>query len=111
MGKVKDRKITVSLAADLADAVDKHVRENPTETNRSKVVEEALRVWQTLSHQGDVQEIFEEAMALYKREHERELYRSFYSSLSEDAKNEAAGWRQIGEETGARQTKKGRASK
>jgi hypothetical protein len=55
MGKRKDRKITVSLAADLADRVDEHEQD-----------------W------------------------ERELYSSYYANLSEEAKFEAAGWRQIG---------------
>ena len=42
-------------------------------------------------------------MTLYKKEQERELYRSYYADRSEGAKLEAAGWRQIGEESASRQ--------
>ncbi len=102
MGKVKDRKITISLAADLTEAVDKHVQEHPRQTNRSKIIEEALRAWETLHQHGDVAQVLEEAMTLYKKEQERELYRSYYAELSDQARHEAAGWRQIGEETASR---------
>jgi Arc/MetJ-type ribon-helix-helix transcriptional regulator len=105
MSKVRDRKITVSLAADLADAVDKHVEEHPQETNRSKVIEEALRLWELLHQFGEVQTVLEEAMALYKKERERELYRSYYADLTEEARAEAQGWRQIGEETASRRAR------
>jgi hypothetical protein len=102
MGKVKDRKITVSLAADLADSVDKYVEEHPRQTNRSKIFEEALRVWETLHQHGEVQKVLEEALSLYRKEQERELYRSYYAERSDEAKQEASGWRQIGEESASR---------
>jgi hypothetical protein len=105
VSKVKDRKITVSLAADLAETVDKHVEKHPQETNRSKVVEQALRIWETLHQYGDVQKVLDEAMSLYKKEQERELYRSYYANLSPEARVEAAGWRQIGEETASRRAR------
>jgi hypothetical protein len=96
VGKIKDRKITISLAADVAATVDMHVAEDPGQTNRSKIIEEALRVWETLHQYGDVQKVFEDAINLYKQEQERELYRSYYTDRSEEAKLEAAGWRQVG---------------
>jgi Arc/MetJ-type ribon-helix-helix transcriptional regulator len=102
MSKVKDRKITVSLAADLAETVDKHVEQHPQETNRSKVIEEALRLWEILREHGEVQKVLAEAMSLYKKERERELYRSYYADLSQGAKAEAEGWRQVGEEAASR---------
>jgi metal-responsive CopG/Arc/MetJ family transcriptional regulator len=100
--KTKDRKITVSLASDLAQSVDNYVHAHPDTTNRSKVVESALRWWEVLRQYGDADKVFEDAMQLYKKQQEREAYRSYFANLSDEAKAEAAGWRQIGEETASR---------
>lgn len=100
--KAKDRKITVSLAPDIAQSVDSYVHEHPDTTNRSKVIESALRWWEVLRQYGDAEKVFEDAMQLYKEHQEREVYRSYFANLSEEAKAEAAGWRQIGEETASR---------
>ena len=100
--KIKDRKITVSLAADLAQSVDDYVKKHADVTNRSKVIESALRWWVTLREYENADEVFEEAVRLYEKHRERELYRSYFATVSDEAKAEAAGWRQIGEETAAR---------
>jgi hypothetical protein len=100
--KAKDRKITVSLAADIAQSVDKYVDEHPDATNRSKIVEAALRWWEVLRQYGDAETVFDEAIQLYKKQQERELYRSYYAGLSGEARAEEAGWREVGEETASR---------
>ncbi|MBU6455341.1 MAG: ribbon-helix-helix protein, CopG family [Cyanobacteria bacterium REEB67] len=99
MAKIKDRKITVSLAADLADVIDERVRHAAGNTNRSKIFEEALRAWESLHQHGEVSVVLERALVLYEQEQERELYRAYYADLGDAAKNEAAGWRQIGAES------------
>jgi metal-responsive CopG/Arc/MetJ family transcriptional regulator len=100
--KTRDRKITVSLAADLAQSVDKYVDEHPDATNRSKIVEAALRWWEELRQYGDAGKVFDEALQLYKKKQERELYRSYYADLSDEAKAEESAWREVGEETASR---------
>jgi metal-responsive CopG/Arc/MetJ family transcriptional regulator len=92
----------VSLAEDLAQAVDNYVDEHPGSANRSKVIEAALRWWDTLRQYGDADDVFEEAIELYKKQKERESYRAYYADLTDAAKTEAAGWREIGEETASR---------
>ena len=104
--KTKDRKITVSLATDLAQAVDSYVSEHADTTNRSKVIESALRLWEILRQYGDADAVLEDAIELYKKQREREIYRSYFADLSEEAKAEAAGWREIGEETASRRITK-----
>jgi hypothetical protein len=58
--------------------------------NRSKIVEEALRVWQTLHQAGDVDKVLEEALRLFRKEQELKVYRSYYAALSNEVKFEAA---------------------
>jgi metal-responsive CopG/Arc/MetJ family transcriptional regulator len=103
MSKLKDRKITVSVREELAAAVDNYVQEQGNATNRSKVIDKAIELWNVLHQHGEPDEILEAALNLYRREQERELYRSYYANLSTEAKEEAAGWRQLGEDTAASQ--------
>jgi len=104
--KIKDRKITVSLAADLAESVDTYVEQHSDTINRSKLVEMALGWWNVCRQYGDPGKVFEEAIEIYQKRQERELYRSYFAELSDEAKEEAAGWRQIGEETASRRKNK-----
>jgi metal-responsive CopG/Arc/MetJ family transcriptional regulator len=106
--KNNDRKITVSLAYDLAQSVDSYVCERSGTTNRSQVVESALRMWEVLRQYGDAETVLAEAIDLYKKQQEREAYRSYFADLSEESNAEAAAWRQIGEETASRRLTKKR---
>ena len=87
MVKARDRRFTVSVAADVAERLDYRVRTNAN-ANRSALVEEALRVWETLAEYPDKQKTLNQALELYEKEQEREIYRSYYSELSESAKAE-----------------------
>lgn len=99
--KTRDRRFTVSVAADLADRLDEYVR-STGKHNRSEVVEEALRLWDSLSGLGGEKEtVLQEAIALYQRQQERELYRSYYAELSDAAKNEDAAWSELSKESAA----------
>lgn len=91
MSKTPDRRITVSIAADLADDVDSYV--NKTErTNRSEVVEQALRLWERLSAYDDKEDVLKEALRLYEEQQERELYRAYYAGLTDEERADDSNW-------------------
>lgn len=98
MTKTRDRRFTVSVDADLADKLDEYVSKIP-DASRSGVVEQALRLWATLSEFPDKDKVLEEAIRLYEKQQERELYRSYYSELSEAAKAEDKDWSELSEQS------------
>ena len=101
MVKARDRRFTVSVAADIAERLDYRVRTNAN-ANRSALVEEALRVWETLAEYPDKQKTLNQALELYEKEQEREIYRSYYSELSESAKAEDDAWSELSAESAER---------
>jgi Arc/MetJ-type ribon-helix-helix transcriptional regulator len=102
MSKIPDRRFTVSVAADLADKVDEYVGHTDN-ANRSAVVEEALRLWESLAQYPNKDEVLQEALNLYQKQQERELYRSYYAELSEAAKAEDNAWSELSQESAAKQ--------
>ena len=101
MSTIRDRRFTVSVAADVADKLDQYV--SATENaNRSAVVEQALRLWETLAEYGDKFAVLQEAMALYHKQQERELYRSYYAELSQAARNEDAALTELSRQSGVK---------
>ncbi len=100
MSKIRDHRFTVSVAADVADRLDQYVSSTEN-VNRSEVVEQALRLWETFAEYGDKYTVLQEAMALYKKQQERELYRSYYAELSEAAKREDTDWTELSKKSAA----------
>jgi Arc/MetJ-type ribon-helix-helix transcriptional regulator len=102
MGKTRDRRFTVSVAADVANRLDEYVTQT-VNTNRSEVVEQALRLWDSLAEFRDNSAALQEAIKLYQKQQERELYRSYYANLSDGAKKEDASWSELSKETAAKE--------
>lgn len=102
MNKIPDRRFTVSVAADLADKIDEYVS-NTDNANRSEVVEQALRLWESLAKYPDKDQVLQEAMSLYEKQQERELYRAYYAELSKRAQAEDAAWSELSKESAARE--------
>jgi Arc/MetJ-type ribon-helix-helix transcriptional regulator len=100
-GRTPDRRFSVCIDADVANKLDEQVAQR-TKANRSQAVEEALRLWESLSSYPDRQQVFQAAMKLYEEQQERELYRAYYAELGEQAQAEDAAWTQVAEETAAR---------
>jgi Arc/MetJ-type ribon-helix-helix transcriptional regulator len=98
MSKIRDRRFTVSVAADVADRLDEYVTQSAN-TNRSEVVEQALRLWDSLAEFRDNSAALHEAIKLYQKQQERELYKSYYANLSDAAKKEDASWSELSKET------------
>jgi metal-responsive CopG/Arc/MetJ family transcriptional regulator len=98
MSKIRDRRFTVSVAADVADRLDQYVSSTKN-VNRSEIVEQALRLWETLAEYSDKSTVLQEAVALFKKQQERELYRSYYAELSAAAKEEDRAWSELGQES------------
>ena len=100
MVKTRDRRLTVSVAADVADRLDQYVRDVGN-GNRSEVVEQALRLWETLAEYQDKDKVLQEAISLYQKQQERELYRSYYAELGQAAKAEDTQWSELSRESAA----------
>jgi len=100
MSKRPDRRITVSLAAELADTVDQYVGQT-LGTNRSEVVEQALRLWELLAQYPDRDKVLREALGLYEKQQERELYRAYYAELGEPARTEDRDWAELSQDSAA----------
>ena len=94
MIKNRDKRFTVSVAAEVAEKLDAYVKENEN-LNRSVVVEHALRLWVRLGDRCKDETQLEEALKLYERVQERELYRTYYANLSKKAKEEDSDWAQL----------------
>jgi metal-responsive CopG/Arc/MetJ family transcriptional regulator len=103
MSKNRDRRISVSLDAKIAQKLDDHVAHTP-DTNRSQEVERAVNAWfsDSLAHYTDKEQVLQEAMKLYEEQQERELYRAYYAELSDEMRSELAAWTEASEETAAR---------
>ncbi|HEY9871746.1 MAG TPA: ribbon-helix-helix protein, CopG family [Candidatus Obscuribacterales bacterium] len=100
MSKTRDRRITVSVAAELVDKVDEYVSKTQR-TNRSEVFEQALRLWESLAQYPDKDRVLQEAMNLYEKQQERELYRAYYAELSEAARAEDRDWTELSQDSAA----------
>jgi hypothetical protein len=100
MNKNRDRRLSICMAADLAAKLDERLAQIPN-TNRSQVVEQAVRIWlwDSLVPYANKEEVLATAMKLYEEQQERELYRAYYADLSETARAEIAGWTRVGEES------------
>jgi Arc/MetJ-type ribon-helix-helix transcriptional regulator len=98
--KTRDRRFTVSVAEDVADKLDEYVRHTQN-ANRSEVVEQALRLWDRLAEFRGRESELEEALRLYHKQQERELYRAYYAELSDAAKEEDSAWSELNKESAA----------
>jgi hypothetical protein len=98
MIKNRDKRFTVSVAAEVAEKLDAYVRENEN-LNRSVVVEHALRLWVRLGDRCKDEAQLEEALRLYEKVQERELYRAYYANLSNKAKQEDSDWAQLSQQS------------
>ncbi len=98
MSRIPDRRFTVSVSAELADKLDEYVSHKEKVT-RSGVVEEALRLWESLAQYPDKDQVLKEAMHLYAQQQERELYRSYYAELSDAARAEDQEWTELSQES------------
>src|SRR5271154_3945215 len=101
MTKYPDKRFTVSIAAEVAEAVDGYVA-TAGNTNRSVVVEQALELWNRLAKYPNKHEVLETALRLYEEQQEMELYRSYYASLSPQARAEDASWTKLSEQQASR---------
>jgi Arc/MetJ-type ribon-helix-helix transcriptional regulator len=102
VAKIRDRRFTVSVAADVANRLDEYVSQTEN-TNRSEVVEQALRLWDSLAEFRNNFGALQEALKLYQKQQERELYRSYYANLSDAAKKEDASWSELSKESTAKE--------
>jgi Arc/MetJ-type ribon-helix-helix transcriptional regulator len=102
MAKTRDRRFTVSVAADVANRLDEYVSQTEN-ANRSEVVEQALRLWEALAEFRDNSAALQEAIKLYQRQQELELYRSYYANLNDAAKKEDASWSELSKEAAAKE--------
>jgi metal-responsive CopG/Arc/MetJ family transcriptional regulator len=102
MRKIPDRRITVSVAAELANQVDQYVSTS-SRLNRSQVVEQALRVWEALAPYNYNDEVLQEALSLYEQKQERELYSAYYANVGESSEAEDKTWSQLSADSAAKQ--------
>ncbi len=102
MTKTRDRRFTVSVAEDVANKLDEYVRQTEN-ANRSEVVEQALRLWDSLAEFRDNYGALQEAIQLYQKQQERELYRSYYSELGDAAQKEDSAWSELSKESAAKE--------
>jgi metal-responsive CopG/Arc/MetJ family transcriptional regulator len=103
MSKNPDRRISVCIDPEVAKNLDEHVS-HTANTNRSQVVEQAVKVWLSgsLSQYTDKERVFREAMKLYEEQQERELYKAYYAELNDQSRSETAVWTKASEETAAK---------
>jgi metal-responsive CopG/Arc/MetJ family transcriptional regulator len=98
MPKTRNRRFTVSVAEDVANKLDEYVSRTQN-ANRSEVVEQALRLWDRLAEFRGRESELEEALRLYNKQQERELYRAYYAELSDAAKKEDSAWSELSKES------------
>lgn len=98
MAKTRNRRFTVSVAEDVANKVDEYICQAKN-TNRSEVVEQALRLWDRLAEFRGRESELEEALRLYQKQQERELYRAYYAELTDAARKEDADWSGLSKES------------
>ncbi len=93
MTKNPDKRFSVCIDPTVAKVLDEHVA-HTSDTNRSQVVEQAVRVWlsELLSAYTNKEQVLQAAMKLYEEQQEQELYRAYYSELSDRSRSEIAAW-------------------
>jgi hypothetical protein len=98
--KIRTRRFTVSVAADIADRLDEYIS-SVGSLNRSEIVEQALRLWETLAEYSDKDRVLREAICLYQKENQREFYKSYYAGLGDSARAEDKGWLELSNQSAA----------
>jgi metal-responsive CopG/Arc/MetJ family transcriptional regulator len=93
MTKNPDKRFSISIDPEVAKVLDEHVAHTP-DTNRSQVVEQAVKIWlsESLSGYTDKEQVLQAAMKLYEEQQEQELYRAYYAELSDKSRSEIAAW-------------------